>query len=198
MFETKTASIRFKSRTQITKQSKQKKVWKVCPANITRRNNTKSRLWSFAQTSNFRIIQRIASFLNHQIIDIWAFVTFFFPMNHDTLTKHNRLEKHHFSKDWAEMILIPILSIHSALTLSVIHIFSFCGFQNFKNAQNSFYQILFKVKTIKVQDLVIKLQIWDTHPQERYICTRHSYYRGARGIFIACDLTGKLSETLLK
>eukprot|EP00606_Chrysophyceae_sp_TOSAG23-5_P001093 GSChrysophyteH2.ASY1.ANO1.507.1 assembled CDS len=42
----------------------------------------------------------------------------------------------------------------------------------------------FKIKTMVVEDKVVKLQIWDTAGQERFRTITSSYYRGAHGIII--------------
>eukprot|EP01103_Thecamoeba_quadrilineata_P010317 TRINITY_DN218_c0_g1_i1.p1 TRINITY_DN218_c0_g1~~TRINITY_DN218_c0_g1_i1.p1 ORF type:complete len:208 (-),score=33.93 TRINITY_DN218_c0_g1_i1:135-728(-) len=47
----------------------------------------------------------------------------------------------------------------------------------------------FKIKTIKHDGKVIKLQIWDTAGQERFRTITSSYYRGAHGIIVVFDLT---------
>lgn len=47
----------------------------------------------------------------------------------------------------------------------------------------------FKIKTITLNDKVIKLQIWDTAGQERFRTITTSYYRGAHIIFICYDIT---------
>ncbi len=47
----------------------------------------------------------------------------------------------------------------------------------------------FKIRTISVNNKIIKLQIWDTAGQERFRTITTSYYRGAHGIIIVFDLT---------
>jgi Ras-related protein Rab-1A len=47
----------------------------------------------------------------------------------------------------------------------------------------------FRIKTIDLDNKIIKLQIWDTAGQERFRTITSTYYRGARGIFIVFDLT---------
>lgn len=42
----------------------------------------------------------------------------------------------------------------------------------------------FKVKTMNINDQVIKLQIWDTAGQERFRTITAAYYKGAHGIAI--------------
>ncbi len=51
----------------------------------------------------------------------------------------------------------------------------------------------FYVKTIEIDDLNIKLQIWDTGGQERFNSIRSIYYRGARGAAIVFDLSNQES-----
>eukprot|EP01111_Echinosteliopsis_oligospora_P019422 TRINITY_DN9404_c0_g1_i1.p1 TRINITY_DN9404_c0_g1~~TRINITY_DN9404_c0_g1_i1.p1 ORF type:complete len:207 (-),score=38.99 TRINITY_DN9404_c0_g1_i1:106-726(-) len=47
----------------------------------------------------------------------------------------------------------------------------------------------FKIKTITLDNKVIKLQIWDTAGQERFRTITSSYYRGAHGIIVVYDVT---------
>jgi Ras-related protein Rab-1A len=49
----------------------------------------------------------------------------------------------------------------------------------------------FKIKTINLNDQVIKMQIWDTAGQDRFRTLTSSYYRGAHGIIIVYDVTNK-------
>jgi Ras-related protein Rab-1A len=51
----------------------------------------------------------------------------------------------------------------------------------------------FKIKTINLNDQVIKMQIWDTAGQDRFRTLTSSYYRGAHGIIIVYDVTSKES-----
>jgi Ras-related protein Rab-1A len=51
----------------------------------------------------------------------------------------------------------------------------------------------FKVKTINIDDKIIKTQIWDTAGQCRFRSITNSYYRGAHGIIISFDITNKIS-----
>lgn len=51
----------------------------------------------------------------------------------------------------------------------------------------------FKIKTITLNDQVIKMQIWDTAGQDRFRTLTSSYYRGAHGIIIVYDVTSKES-----
>merc|ERR1712000_617718 len=45
------------------------------------------------------------------------------------------------------------------------------------------------IKTLKIGDKTIKLQIWDTAGQERFRTITSSYYRGAQGIILVYDCT---------
>jgi Ras-related protein Rab-1A len=51
----------------------------------------------------------------------------------------------------------------------------------------------FKIKTIKIDGKVAKMQIWDTAGQERFRTITSSYYRGAHGIIIVYDVTDQMS-----
>mmetsp|Transcript_25739 Transcript_25739/g.45214 ORF Transcript_25739/g.45214 Transcript_25739/m.45214 type:complete len:210 (+) Transcript_25739:590-1219(+) len=51
----------------------------------------------------------------------------------------------------------------------------------------------FKIKTITLQDKVVKLQIWDTAGQERFRTITSTYYRGAHGIVVVYDVTDRES-----
>lgn len=51
----------------------------------------------------------------------------------------------------------------------------------------------FKIKTIKLDNKRIKLQVWDTSGQERFRTITNSYYRGAHGVIVAYDITDKVT-----
>jgi Ras-related protein Rab-1A len=51
----------------------------------------------------------------------------------------------------------------------------------------------FKIKTIKIDNKYIKLQIWDTGGQERFKTITRSYYRGSHGIILVFDITNRNS-----
>jgi len=47
----------------------------------------------------------------------------------------------------------------------------------------------FRIKTIKLDGKIIKLQIWDTAGQEKFRTITNSFYRGAMGVFLVYDVT---------
>mmetsp|Transcript_395 Transcript_395/g.423 ORF Transcript_395/g.423 Transcript_395/m.423 type:complete len:207 (-) Transcript_395:34-654(-) len=51
----------------------------------------------------------------------------------------------------------------------------------------------FKIKTVEVENKVVKLQIWDTAGQEKFRTITSSYYRGAHGIIVVYDVTNRES-----
>jgi Ras-related protein Rab-1A len=51
----------------------------------------------------------------------------------------------------------------------------------------------FKIRTVELDNKVIKLQIWDTAGQERFRTITSSYYRGAHGVIIVYDITDQES-----
>mmetsp|Transcript_8234 Transcript_8234/g.8096 ORF Transcript_8234/g.8096 Transcript_8234/m.8096 type:complete len:205 (-) Transcript_8234:43-657(-) len=56
----------------------------------------------------------------------------------------------------------------------------------------------FKIKTVEVENKVIKLQIWDTAGQEKFRTITSSYYRGAHGIIVVYDVTNRDSFNNVK
>lgn len=46
----------------------------------------------------------------------------------------------------------------------------------------------FKIKTVPIDNHVVKLQIWDTAGQERFRTITTSYFRGAQGILLVYDV----------
>ena len=56
----------------------------------------------------------------------------------------------------------------------------------------------FKIKTIKIDDKYIKLQLWDTGGQERFKTITRSYYRGSHGIIMIFDITSRNSFDNIK
>ena len=51
----------------------------------------------------------------------------------------------------------------------------------------------YKFKTIKINDINIKLQIWDTSGQERFRSLAKNYLKNANGIIFVYDITNKKS-----
>ncbi|CDR96311.1 Rab1b, putative [Babesia bigemina] len=56
----------------------------------------------------------------------------------------------------------------------------------------------FKIKTVKIDNATIKLQIWDTAGQERFRTITSTYYRGAHGIITVYDVTSRVSFESVK
>lgn len=56
----------------------------------------------------------------------------------------------------------------------------------------------FNIKTIEMDNKVIKMQIWDTAGQERFQTITRSYYRGSHGIIVVYDVTNADSFTNVK
>jgi small GTP-binding protein len=51
----------------------------------------------------------------------------------------------------------------------------------------------FIVKSIPINNYIVKLQAWDTAGQERYAGVRPIYYRGAKGALLVFDITMRQS-----
>ncbi|XP_054162474.1 uncharacterized protein LOC128960425 [Oppia nitens] len=64
----------------------------------------------------------------------------------------------------------------------------FCD-ENFIDGYISTIGIDFKQKLINLDDIPIKLQIWDSAGQERFRTLTTAYYRGAMGIILMYDVT---------
>ena len=56
----------------------------------------------------------------------------------------------------------------------------------------------FKIRTVSIGGVKIKLQIWDTAGQERFRTITSSYYRGAHGIIVVYDVTDQKSFDNIK
>lgn len=56
----------------------------------------------------------------------------------------------------------------------------------------------FKIKTIRYENKIIKLQIWDTAGQERFKTITASYYRGANCIMVVYSISDKDSYLKIK
>ncbi|XP_076451088.1 ras-related protein Rab-43-like [Babylonia areolata] len=69
-----------------------------------------------------------------------------------------------------------------------------CVVQRFKSGtytekHGSTIGVDFTMKTLNIDDKLVKLQIWDTAGQERFRTITQSYYRSANGVIIAYDIT---------
>ena len=51
----------------------------------------------------------------------------------------------------------------------------------------------FKIKTIRLDNKKVKMQIWDTAGQERFRTITAAYYRGAHGVLLVYDVTDERS-----
>ena len=56
----------------------------------------------------------------------------------------------------------------------------------------------FKIKTIKVNETSIKLQIWDTAGQEKFKTITQTYYNGASAVVVVYSITDRLSFSNVK
>lgn len=59
----------------------------------------------------------------------------------------------------------------------------------FKESYVATIGVDFKLKDIMIGDLKMRLQIWDTAGQERFRNITQAYFKGARGIILAFDVT---------
>lgn len=56
----------------------------------------------------------------------------------------------------------------------------------------------FKIKTLIIDDVKYKLQIWDTSGQERFKTITRAYYRGALGVILCYDISNRISFNRIK
>lgn len=63
----------------------------------------------------------------------------------------------------------------------------------FENEQQYTIGVDFKIKTINLDGLEVKIHIWDTAGQEKFRAIISNYYRGAHGILVVFDMTNKES-----
>lgn len=56
----------------------------------------------------------------------------------------------------------------------------------------------FKIKTIEIDGVPIKIQIWDTAGQEQFHTITKSYYRGSHGILLVFDVSNRSTLTKTK
>lgn len=71
-----------------------------------------------------------------------------------------------------------------------------CIVQRFKSGtfverHGSTIGVDFTMKTVRVDNKKIKLQVWDTAGQERFRTITQSYYRSANGVVIVYDITNR-------
>ncbi len=67
------------------------------------------------------------------------------------------------------------------------------AYGTFTNGYISTLGVDFIVKSIPLDNYIVKLQAWDTAGQERYAGVRPIYYRGARGAILVYDITQRQS-----
>ena len=60
---------------------------------------------------------------------------------------------------------------------------------NFKDDHNVTIGVEYGVRIIKVEDKMIKLELWDTAGQEAFRAITRSFYRNANGVILMYDLT---------
>eukprot|EP01006_Ploeotia_vitrea_P051263 TRINITY_DN67542_c7_g3_i1.p1 TRINITY_DN67542_c7_g3~~TRINITY_DN67542_c7_g3_i1.p1 ORF type:complete len:403 (+),score=53.06 TRINITY_DN67542_c7_g3_i1:93-1211(+) len=56
----------------------------------------------------------------------------------------------------------------------------------------------FKIRTVDIDNKMVKLQMWDTAGQERFKTITSSYYRGAHGIMLVYDVTDRVTFDNIK
>ena len=56
----------------------------------------------------------------------------------------------------------------------------------------------FKIKTLQIEDKLIKFQIWDTAGQERFKNITQNYYKGTSGIIVAHAVNDRESFNHMK
>lgn len=59
----------------------------------------------------------------------------------------------------------------------------------FKESYVATIGVDFKLKDVEVDDLTVKLQVWDTAGQERFRNITQAYFKGAKAIILAYDIT---------
>lgn len=91
-----------------------------------------------------------------------------------------------------KVILIGSASVGKTSLLS-----RFCD-DVFTDSYQSTIGIDFRIKTIKIDQMTIKIQIWDTAGQERYQSIATTHYKGADGVFCIFDVTNRESFEKVK
>lgn len=67
------------------------------------------------------------------------------------------------------------------------------AYGTFTNGYISTLGVDFIVKSIPINNSIVKIQAWDTAGQERYSGVRPIYYRGAKGALLVYDITMRQS-----
>ena len=67
------------------------------------------------------------------------------------------------------------------------------AYGTFTNGYISTLGVDFIVKSIPINNSIVKIQAWDTAGQERYSGVRPIYYRGAKGALLVFDITMRQS-----
>ncbi|CAC5393386.1 RAB15 [Mytilus coruscus] len=65
--------------------------------------------------------------------------------------------------------------------------------QDFISAHISTIGIDFKMKTLQIDDRIVKVQIWDTAGQERFESITKQFYRRAQGVLLVYDMSSRSS-----
>ena len=97
-------------------------------------------------------------------------------------TEINRLEPEIFGKQFK---LVIIGNSHVGKTSLMLRYAE----NVFKDKHISTIGVDFKIVKVKVGDIYVKLQIWDTAGQDRFRTMSSTYYRGADGAIIVYDVT---------
>lgn len=116
---------------------------------------------------------------------------------------------------WADCSLVKAMSLESAVSqphVDYLYKMLLLGQTNvgksslllrfaddaFAEHQVSTIGVDWRIKTIALNDKLVKLQLWDSAGQERFRTIASAYYRGAHGVAIVFDLTSRLSFDAIK
>ncbi|XP_010328337.3 EF-hand calcium-binding domain-containing protein 4B isoform X2 [Saimiri boliviensis] len=88
--------------------------------------------------------------------------------------------------------LFKIVFVGNAAVGKTSFLKSFCE-DRFSPGMAATVGIDYRVKTVKVDDSQVALQLWDTAGQERYRCITQQFFRKADAVIIMYDLTAKQS-----
>ena len=64
-------------------------------------------------------------------------------------------------------------------------------YNKYEDTNKSTIGVEFGAKSIKLNNLLIKAQIWDTAGQEKYQSITNAYYKGSKGAFIVFDIANR-------